>query len=38
MDKYKVTNIEHGEDGSVIELVIDELDYENYREYIIELL
>lgn len=38
MDKYKVTNIEYGEDGTVIELIIDELDYESYSEYIIELL
>lgn len=38
MDKYKVANIEHEEDGTIIELVIDELDYERYSEYIIELL
>lgn len=38
MDKYTVTNIEHGEDGTVIEVVIDEFDFENHGEYIIELL
>lgn len=37
MDKYDVKNIDYKEDGTIIELVIDELDYKKYKEYIIEL-
>lgn len=35
MEKYDVQIIDHVEDGTVIELVIDEIDYEKYKKQII---
>lgn len=34
MEKYDVKNISHDENGTIIEVVIDELDYERYKEYL----
>lgn len=35
MENYKITNLEHKEDGSYIELMINEIDKEKYKEFII---
>lgn len=34
MEKYDVKNIDYREDGTVIELVIDEIDYKKYEKYV----
>ena len=38
MEKYEVISIDHEEDGTLIELVIDDIDYIKYKENIIDLL
>ncbi len=34
MENYNITKIEHKEDGSYIDLTINEIDYEKYKDYI----
>lgn len=35
MDRYEVDSIKHKEDGTYISLTINSIDYENYKEYIV---
>lgn len=36
MENYKVPSIEYVEDGTILELTINHIDYEKYKEFIIE--